>query len=95
MRIPVAGCSTARAMVATICSIVTNPSRLAESRVRGRAPRTQYMGSRSSGQRRPVPSTYQGRRMVAFRPEARIASSASERAAMYSFITGAGCATLT
>ena len=49
----------------------------------------------ASGHRLPGPSTYHGRRMVAFNPALRIASSASVRAAIYSRMTGAGCATLT
>ena len=87
--------STARAMVAIICATLTSPSRRADSRVAGHASISQYTGAIASGHRRPGPSTYHGRRMVAFNRDARIASSASMRAAMYSRMTGAGCATLT
>ncbi len=92
---PTGGVSTAQIIVATISASVTSPSRRADSRVQGSASIARYTGFNTTGHLRPGPSTYQGRNIVAFNPAARMVSSPSVRAAMYSRMTGAGCATLT
>ena len=65
-----------------ICSNMTKPRRLAPSRVAGKSSAILYMGISAYGHQCPGPSTYQGRRIVAFKPADAMAPSHSVRIAM-------------